>query len=170
MIELNDVVYCRLGTTDLAEAEWYAVNILGLEVSERRKSATYFKSDHRAHTLCYFEGDPEDQAAAFELLRNDHLQAAGATLEKLGHHVHYGTREECETRHVREFIRFKDPSGNTIEFVVRPDITGRRYHGTRDAGITGFFSGFIPWIPLGTKHFGPASATPEFQTGSAMRR
>src|SRR6202011_3831554 len=60
MIELNDVVYCRLGTTDLAGAEWYAVNILGLEIPERRKRATYFKSDHRAHTLCYFEGDPED--------------------------------------------------------------------------------------------------------------
>ncbi len=30
MIELKDVVYCRLGTRDLAGAEWFAVNILGL--------------------------------------------------------------------------------------------------------------------------------------------
>ena len=138
MIKLNDVVYCRLGTTDLTGAEWYAVNILGLEVAERRKGATYFKSDHRAHTLCYFEGDPEDQATGFELGRTEDLQAAGAALERLGHAVHYGTREECAARHVREFIRFKDPTGNTIEFVVRPETTGQRYHGTRDAGITGF--------------------------------
>ncbi len=94
MIELNDVVYCRLGTTDLAGAEWYAVNILGLEVSERRKGATYFKSDHRAHTLCYFEGDPEDQIVAFELGRREDLQTAAQQLEKLGHRVHTGTPEE----------------------------------------------------------------------------
>lgn len=138
MIELNDVVYCRLGTTDLAGAEWYAVNILGLEVSERRKGATYFKSDHRAHTLCYFEGDPEDQIVAFELGRREDLQTAAQQLEKLGHRVHTGTPEECEMRHVREMIRFRDPTGNVVEFVVRPETTGQRYHGTRDAGITGF--------------------------------
>ena len=76
MIKLNDVVYCRLGTTDLTGAEWYAVNILGLEVAERRKGATYFKSDHRAHTLCYFDGDPEDQATGFARLLIDENYAA----------------------------------------------------------------------------------------------
>lgn len=138
MIELKDVVYCRLGTRDLEGAEWFAVNILGLEVSERRKGAVYFKSDYRAYTLCYFEGDPADQVTAFELSTKEDLQSAGATLEALGHPVHYGTPAECDARHVREFIRFADPTGNMIEFVVRPDTTHRRYHGTRDAGITGF--------------------------------
>jgi 2,3-dihydroxy-p-cumate/2,3-dihydroxybenzoate 3,4-dioxygenase len=138
MIGLRDVVYCRHGTTDLEGAEWYAVNILGLEVSERRKGAVYFKSDNRAHTLCYFDGDPQSQVTAFELARGEDLQAAAATLESLGHAVHLGTPEECGLRHVREFIRFRDPTGNEIEFVVRPETTGQRYHGTRDAGITGF--------------------------------
>lgn len=94
MIELRDVVYCRLGTTDLAGAEWYAVNILGLEVAERRKGAVYFKSDARAHTLCYFEGDPTDQMTAFEIGTAQDLHTAGATLEALGHDVYYGTRAE----------------------------------------------------------------------------
>ena len=138
MIELKDVVYCRLGTADLAGAEWFAVNILGLEVSERRRGATYFKSDAREHTLCYFEGDPQDQVTAFEIGSPDDLQRAAATLEGLGHRVHYGSAQECDARHVREFIRFSDPTGNGIEFVVRPEMSGRRYHGTRDAGITGF--------------------------------
>jgi 2,3-dihydroxy-p-cumate/2,3-dihydroxybenzoate 3,4-dioxygenase len=138
MIALNDVVYCRLGTSDLAGAEWYAVNILGLEIAERRKGATYFKSDHRVHTLCYFEGDPNDQVVAFELGRQDDLQAAASQLERLGHRVHFGTAQECEMRRVRDMIRFSDPTGNVIEFVVRPETTGQRYHGTRDAGITGF--------------------------------
>lgn len=138
MIELRDVVYCRLGTTDLAGAEWFALNILGLEVSERRPGATYFKSDQREHTLCYFEGDPEDQVTAFEIGSSDDLQNAAATLEGIGHRVHFGTAGECDARHVREFIRFQDPTGNAIEFVVRPAMSGLRYHGNRDAGITGF--------------------------------
>lgn len=138
MIDLKDVVYCRLGTKDLDGAEWFAVNVLGLEVADRRKGAVYFKSDDRAQTLCYFEGNPEDQATAFELGRDADLEQAAATLEKLGHEVHLGTRSECEARLVRSFIRFRDPTGNAIEFVVGPETTGTRYHGTRDAGITGF--------------------------------
>jgi len=138
MIDLKDVVYCRLGTRDLAGAEWFAVNILGLEIAEHRKGATYFKSDDRAHTLCYFEGDPDDQVVAFELGRDADLDRVAATLESLGHPVHVGTRAECDARMVKAFIRFSDPTGNAIEFVLRPETTGRQYHGTRDAGITGF--------------------------------
>lgn len=138
MIELHDVVYCRMGTKDLDSAEWFATTILGLEVAERGRKSIHFKSDSRDHTLCYFEGDPEEQVTAFELNSSADLYAAGATLETLGHRIHYGTREECDLRHVREFIRFNDPSGNAIEFVVRPAQSGVNYHGTRDAGITGF--------------------------------
>ena len=36
------------------------------------------------------------------------------------------------------FIAFKDPTGNSIELVWRPAYSSRRYHGERDAGITGF--------------------------------
>jgi 2,3-dihydroxy-p-cumate/2,3-dihydroxybenzoate 3,4-dioxygenase len=39
---------------------------------------------------------------------------------------------------VRSFIAFKDPTGNQIELVWRPAYSSRRYHGERDAGITGF--------------------------------
>ena len=39
---------------------------------------------------------------------------------------------------VRDFIGFSDPTGNRIEIAWRPAVSGTRYHGTRDAGITGF--------------------------------
>lgn len=138
MIELKDVVYCRLGTRDLEAAEVFAVTILGLEVAERRPGATHFKSNNRDHTLCYFEGDPADQVTAFEIGSSAELDAAAAKLEELGHTVHVGTEEECSARHVRAFIRFNDPTGNGIEFAVRPAYSTNRYHGMRDAGITGF--------------------------------
>lgn len=138
MIELRDVVYCRLGTRDLEGAEWFATNILGLEVSERRAGAVHFRSDGRDHTLCYFDGDPADQATAFEIGTAEELEQAAATLDRLGHDVHAGTAAECDARHVRAFISFRCPSGNGIELVLRPSHSGTRYHGTRDAGITGF--------------------------------
>lgn len=138
MIKLQDVSYVRLGTRDLDGATHFATDYLGLEVSERAKGAVYFKSDEREHTLCYFEGDPADQAAAFEIAERDDLVQAAAQLEKLGHEVTLGTPEQSELRKVRDFISFKDPSGNRIELVWRPAYSGKRYHGVRDAGITGF--------------------------------
>ncbi|WP_421875838.1 VOC family protein [Pacificispira sp.] len=138
MIDLKDVVYCRLGTADLEEAERFAVDILGLEVADRFKGEIQFKSDDREYTLSYFAGDPADQATAFHLASAAELEAAAATLEKLGHTVEHGSADACAIRKVRAFIAFNDPTGNRIELVVRPAHSGRRYHGSRDAGITGF--------------------------------
>lgn len=138
MIKLQDVSYVRLGTRDLEGANNFATEYLGLEVSERTRNSVYFKSDEREHTLCYFEGDPADQAVAFEIGSRAELDSAAAELERLGHEVHRGTAEEAEQRKVRDFIGFRDPTGNRIELVWRPAHSGRRYHGERDAGITGF--------------------------------
>lgn len=138
MIELRDITYVRLGTRDLVGATRYAAEILGLEVAERSGNAVYFRSDAREHTLCYFEGDPANQVVAFELSTQAELEAAAAQLEALGHAVHQGKQTECQARKVREFIAFDDPTGNRIELVWRPQLSGKRFHGTRDTGITGF--------------------------------
>ena len=138
MIELRDIRYCRLGTRDLSAAEWFATTILGLEVAERTKRALYFKSDSRDHTLCYFEGEPEDQTTAFEVAAPEDLDAAATALEAAGSPAARGTAEDSELRRVRDFLSFSDPSGNKIELVLRPAHSARHYHGTRDAGVTGF--------------------------------
>src|SRR4029450_11326948 len=67
MINLQRVSYVRLGTRDIEGAIRFATDVLGLEIAEISKGAIYFKSDEREHTLCYFEGDPHDQAVAFEV-------------------------------------------------------------------------------------------------------
>ena len=138
MINLRDVSYVRLGTRDLSGAEFFAKDYLGLEVEYHSKNAAYFKSDSRAHTLCYFEGDPTDHTVGFEVANEDELRQAATSLELMKHTVHLGTKAEASERKVQSFIRFKDPTGNAIELVVRPEFSGQRYHGTRDAGITGF--------------------------------
>jgi 2,3-dihydroxy-p-cumate/2,3-dihydroxybenzoate 3,4-dioxygenase len=138
MINLRDVSYVRMGTRDLQGAEVFATSYLGLEVAERQRNAIYFKSDARAHTLCYFEGDPADQAVAFEIASEAELEQAAATLEGMQSGLRLGTAGEAAQRKVKAFIAFRDPTGNRIELVVRPEQSGKRYHGMRDAGITGF--------------------------------
>ena len=138
MIDLQEVCYVRLGTRDIEGATRFATEVLGLEISEVRKDVVYFRSDQREHTLCYVDGDPQEQAVAFEVGSHAALSAAATELEQLGHPVHAGTPAEADARKVREFIAFNDPTGNRIELVWRPAHGGVRYHGTRDAGITGF--------------------------------
>ncbi|MCD9029834.1 VOC family protein [Luteimonas sp. BDR2-5] len=138
MIRLRDVCYVRLGTRDLDGATRYATEVLGLEIGERRGDAVYFRSNQREHTLCYVAGDPADQVVAFEVDTQAELDAAAAQLEAIGHRVHVGSAAEAELRKVRGFVAFDDPTGNRIELAWRPAMAGRRYHGSRDAGITGF--------------------------------
>ena len=138
MIELKDLAYVRLGASDLEDAESFATRSLGLQIGEQTAKSLYLRSDDRAHTLCYFEGDPSDQTVAFEVEDEEKLGAAATTLDALGHAVHVGNATECSLRKVRAFIGFKDPTGNQIELAVRPERSGKRYFATRDAGITGF--------------------------------
>jgi 2,3-dihydroxy-p-cumate/2,3-dihydroxybenzoate 3,4-dioxygenase len=138
MIELKDLSYVRFGTSNLEDAESFATKCLGLQVGEQADKAIYLRSDDRAHTLCYFEGNPTEQTVGFEVEDETKLNAAAATLDQLGHTLHAGTRTECGLRKVKAFIGFKDPTGNQIELVVRPERSGKRYFASRDAGITGF--------------------------------
>jgi 2,3-dihydroxy-p-cumate/2,3-dihydroxybenzoate 3,4-dioxygenase len=138
VIKLQNVCYVRLGTPDLESATHFATDILGLEVAHASRKTCHFKSDQREHTLCYLEGDPAIQIAGFEVASKADLDGAAGELDALGHAVHVGSRQEADARMVRDFIGFTDPSGNRIELVWRPAVSGTRYHGTRDAGITGF--------------------------------
>ncbi|MDO8778288.1 MAG: VOC family protein [Burkholderiaceae bacterium] len=138
MINLLDIRYVRLGTRNRGEADRFAREILGLEMVREEADTTYFRSDNRDHTLAYFEGDPADHTVGFELRTADELEAAATELSNSGVEVHQGSQAECEQRHVRSYIHFKDPTGNKIDLVVAPHHSGRRYFPSRDAGITGF--------------------------------
>ena len=122
MIDLHDIRYLRIGTPNLENAIDYCTRIVGLQLVAREGKAAYFRSDKpkvrgdtRDHTLVYFEGDPSDHVAAFDILDRDALDNVAAEIEAAGHPVHWGTTEECELRRVKNFIAFKDPTGNKLE-------------------------------------------------------
>src|SRR5437773_9095657 len=121
MIQLRDVSYVRLGSPDLESVEHFATTCLGLQIAERGKKDLYLRSDDRAHTLCYSEGDPRDQTVGFEIEDEASLQDAAATLESLGHAVHAGSAQEAAQRKGRAFIGVRDPPGNEVGLVVRPE-------------------------------------------------
>jgi len=138
MINLHDIRYVRLGTPDLEQTRLYATQILGLEVARVANGAIYFRSDDRDHTLCYYEGDPQEATAAFEVSTPEEMDHAAQVLEDNGFTVRHGTREDIELRAVNDLIQFRDPSGNRIELVLGPHASGVRHFPSRDAGNTGF--------------------------------
>jgi 2,3-dihydroxy-p-cumate/2,3-dihydroxybenzoate 3,4-dioxygenase len=138
MISFCDIRYVRLGTRDLAAADRFARQVVGLELAREEGGARYYRSDERDHTLVYVEGDPRDHTVAFELPHAAALDAAASQLSDAGVEVQAGSADECEQRRVQALVRFRDPSGNLIEAVVRPHHSGRRFFPTLDAGLTGF--------------------------------
>lgn len=138
MIDLLDIRYVRLGTRDLGAADRFARDVVGLQGVREEQGARYYRSDSRDHTLVYFEGDPADHTVGFELRHADALDAAAAQLSDAGIVVHQGSAVQCEQRRVAAFVNFRDPTGNSIDLVVRPQHSGTRYFAARDAGITGF--------------------------------
>jgi 2,3-dihydroxy-p-cumate/2,3-dihydroxybenzoate 3,4-dioxygenase len=137
MIEIEQLRYVRLGTRNLAAATDFAQRILGLQLIEKTDDQASFRSDFRDHTLVYVKGDPADQAVAFEVRTPEMLERAGAMLAEAGLTVTRGDAEGAVARKVRQFIGFRDHSGNMIELVVRPLNTGWRYFPSRDAGVAG---------------------------------
>ena len=145
MIHLHDIRSTRLGTPDLDAATAFATDIVGLQLVAREGKTAYFRSDRAAvrgdtrdHTLAYFEGDPTDHTIGLELKNPDDIDTLGAALEAEGRPVHRGTRSECDSRRVRDFIASTDPSGNKIEFLARPYNSGTRFRPGRDIGIDNF--------------------------------
>jgi 2,3-dihydroxy-p-cumate/2,3-dihydroxybenzoate 3,4-dioxygenase len=145
VVNLHDIRYLRIGTSNLDTAIEFATKIVGLQLVGREAKAAYFRSDKasvrgdtRDHTLVYLEGDPSDHATGFDLRSPEDFDRAGAEIEKAGYAVRVGSREECELRRVRQMLAFEDPSGNHIEIVAQPFHSGLRYFPTRDAGITHF--------------------------------
>lgn len=136
--DLHDIRYVRIGSEDLDTSVAFATDILGLELMERDSSSAYLRGDDRDHNICYTSGRESGQATGWEVESLDALDAAAASLEVAGVRVRAGTDAERDQRRVRGLVIVSDPTGNSIELVARPNACGRRYYGTRDAGINAF--------------------------------
>lgn len=138
MITISDMQYVRLGTKDVPAATKFLTEMIGLQLVREEDGRAYLRGDDRDHDVCYFPGAPGDHTVGFKIETAPELEAAEKELRDAGVPVEHGTEAECAERRVLDFIRFRDPTGNKFELVLRPHISTRRYFPTRDAGITEF--------------------------------
>ena len=138
MIELHDIRYVRIGTSSRSESVRFLTEIVGLELVDDGEDGAYLRGDDRDHNVCIFEGDPRDHTVGFELVNERALQSAAEQLKL--NHIPYtmGSDAEAQKRRVDVFLNFRDPTDNSIDLVVRPYHSGRRFFPSRDSGITQF--------------------------------
>jgi 2,3-dihydroxy-p-cumate/2,3-dihydroxybenzoate 3,4-dioxygenase len=138
MIRIADMQYVRLATRDVDRAATFLTETIGLQLVRREDGRAYFRGDDRDHDICYVPGEPGHHIVGLKIETRAELEAAAKELAAAGIAVERGTKDVCEERRVLDLVRFKDPTGNTFELVLRPHISVRRYFPTRDAGITEF--------------------------------
>jgi 2,3-dihydroxy-p-cumate/2,3-dihydroxybenzoate 3,4-dioxygenase len=139
MIELRDIAYVRSGVADLDKAVDFATRIVGLELAEQAEpGVAHLRADHRHHCLTFVEGRSGVIASGFEVADDDALAAAETELEKAGHQVQRGSRDEARSRRVRNVIGFDDPFGNRLELVSQQESITRPVRFARPAGIQEF--------------------------------
>lgn len=138
MIKILDLCYARIGTEDLIGAVRFATDTLGLQLVRDEEDRAYVRGGDRDHDICYIAGDPDNHVLGFELADEAALEDACDTLKSAGQEVRRGNADECANRRVRQFVTFKDPTGNAFDLAVRPQKATRRYFPTRDAGIVEF--------------------------------
>lgn len=138
MADLHDIRYVRMGCSDLDESVRFATDVIGLELVERDRSSAYLRGDDRDHNLVFVRDQQSGHVAGFELKTTEEVDRAAAEFERAGVRVRSGTSEERERRRVDAMVTIQDPTGNVIDLVARPAHSGRRYFGSRDAGITSF--------------------------------
>jgi 2,3-dihydroxy-p-cumate/2,3-dihydroxybenzoate 3,4-dioxygenase len=133
--QLEQLRYVRLSTRDLPGASQFATQILGLQQVGAGRDHAYFRSDSRDFTLCYFKGEVADQAFSIDVRTSEELGVLADTLLEAGYTPRRGSEDEAALRKVKTFIAFQDNTGNAIEIVWRPLMTGWRYFPSRDAGV-----------------------------------
>lgn len=136
-VVFRDLRYVRVEVDDLDAATRFAADIFGLQPGDRTDSRAMFRSDMRNYALCYSRAGDGD-AVALTVASAADLDTVERQLIAAGYKPRRLTEAEAEARQARQALAVAAPNGVAVEIVWRPMTSGWRYHGPRDAGITGF--------------------------------
>ncbi len=131
----RDLRYLRIPVADLKSAASFAADVFGLQRADEDDANIRFRSDARNYALCYTLAEGP-AAVALTVARREDLDEALARLAPWS--PRRLDTDECALRQVKAGIAVAAPNGVVVELVWRPLTSGWRYHGPRDAGITGF--------------------------------
>lgn len=128
--------YVRLAVNQPQIAAAFATEILGLQHVPNELEPFLFRSDERYHTLCLADGT-QRSSIGIEITDEPELDRVAKDLAREAFSAREATTEECAKRFVRRALIVEDATGNEIDLVLRPALSGRRYFPSRDAGVTG---------------------------------
>jgi 2,3-dihydroxy-p-cumate/2,3-dihydroxybenzoate 3,4-dioxygenase len=131
--------YVRLAVTQPQVAAAFATEVLGLQHVPNEIEPFLFRSDERYHTLC-FAARTDRPSIGIEISGEPELERVAKDLAISGFVAREATADECAQRFVCRALIVEDATGNTIDLVLRPAMSGRRYFPSRDAGISGLQS------------------------------
>jgi 2,3-dihydroxy-p-cumate/2,3-dihydroxybenzoate 3,4-dioxygenase len=131
--------YVRLAVTQPQVASAFATEILGLQHVPNELEPFLFRSDERYQTLC-LATQADKPSIGIEIAGEQELDRATKDLAIGGFLAREATADECAQRFVRRALIVEDATGNKIDLVLRPAMSGRRYFPSRDAGVSGLQS------------------------------
>lgn len=138
-VSYRDLRYLRVQVDDLDAATRFAADVFGLQPADRTETHAMFRSDARNYSICFSrQGDGE--AVALTVPHPEDLGRAAERLSAAGYASRRLSEAEADARQSKHVLAATAPNGVTVELVWRPMTSGWRYHGPRDAGITGFQS------------------------------
>jgi 2,3-dihydroxy-p-cumate/2,3-dihydroxybenzoate 3,4-dioxygenase len=130
------VCYVRLSTSELHASARFATDIFGLQRVAEKDGEIAFRSDNRFRTLSFSNGASGGSSIGIEVWDEQALDEIEARLSRSGFVSSRASASDCQLRYVQAALMARDGSGNSIDLVVRPTQSGRRYFPSRDAGIT----------------------------------
>lgn len=134
MTNYRDLRYVRLSVDDLDSATNFASDVFGLQRADRGDTQAYLRSDMRNYSLCL--ATEPGQAVALTVATDSDLSLREEKLSRW--QPRRLSAAECAMRQIKAGLSVRAPNGVDVELVWRPMTSGWRYHGPRDAGITGF--------------------------------
>ena len=134
-VRYRDLRYLRVEVDDLDAAARFASELFGLQPADRSESHATFRSDARNYAIC-FSRQRDGEAIALTVAERADLDKVAERLTAK-HSPRRLDAAAAAARQAKDVLSVEAPNGVTVEIVWRPLTSGWRYHGPRDAGITG---------------------------------
>jgi 2,3-dihydroxy-p-cumate/2,3-dihydroxybenzoate 3,4-dioxygenase len=130
------VCYIRLSASELHASARFAADIFGLQRVAEENGEIAFRSDNHFRTVSFSNGASSEASIGIEVWDEQALDEIEKRLSRSGFVSSRASASDCQRRYVQAALLAKDGSGNSVDLVVRPTQSGRRYFPSRDAGIT----------------------------------
>lgn len=127
MAEINSLGYVGLGVSDLDQWQWFASEILGLQVGQRDAQGMSLRMDEHQQRIFLEENSADDLlVAGWQFKTERALEEYVAELRDKGAEVAALPAQTLQRRKVEKAYACQDPNGFTHEFFFGPHVAELR--------------------------------------------